>query len=762
MSQTFEHIVDIVAAVIIIFLFPLIYFGQKQDALIQTLVSVETDALVSEIQSSGSLTSERYNLYQEDLAMTGMLYDVLIMQKHTVYEPEYRLRTEQEVIDAQNSAYTGMNNYIYTNVITDIPTVTDPIYNETLNTETNASVLASAFNNPKSDSHAHSDDCYTGHRHTGSVTYTTTHQHDWNCNVYASTYLTYVTCYNCSKQYLKNQDYYYWNPVNNMAVFIGGYTYQQCSYCGYTSGGYNHISYTNYQYSCGYDKDMNGDGFCDNVGTTTAYTYTLSAPPLRYYRYASIYDGSIQLAAVGSTVQNGCYTFHRHGNIPGYFTNINHYSSAGILRDINNIGGAANTCKIPETWEFRLYHTSNGDMYKTIRYRTEIQTDGTVLFKFLTCFGFDNSTWCPTYLTWNQFSNAFQDGNGFKNFCQTYYKADFLYNISSSDLITYNTVSGTVDNCRYTEGWNPTCGQIQNTNPSCNQLVASITPTHPIQIVAIGDPLITTVTATFKDGSTKVVAALSIYSTAGVAQNQNVTLNYSYLLEGTTFTKNCTIVVTVIPRNKTCINGHKYNLKADGTDAGCPYCKAWLSSLIITYPSSGALTVYKGTTLPDNGVSLLATYMDGRTEILFNEYVDNLDENFVGLQNVTISYKGKYVNLSVITKRVLKKCPECNRYYELHPDMSDPGCPFCLARTPLFTGNIMEYNIEYITEDVLTELYEGNGVYYFSVNDYIAIQVSNSRKSWGRRLLEYFFHGMSDHGIQIINSGNIRETGDID
>jgi hypothetical protein len=331
--------------------------------------------------------------------------------------------------------------------------------------------------------------------------------------------------------------------------------------------------------------------------------------------------------------------------------------------------------------------------------------------------------------------------------------------------VTHGTVNTLV--CTKTGEYTINCGKIEgafyngNTRvyPICSQQVSSIAPTHSIQTVAIGDALITTVTATYADGSTKVVVGTTTFSTATPRQNQPAVLTYSYTIGGIAYTKTCNITVTVVPRSKSCANGHTYNLNSDGSDPGCPYCQAWLSSLTITYPITGPFTIYKGTTLVDNGVTLLATYMDGHTQILYNEYVDNLDENYVGTQNVTISYKGKYVYLTVTTKRVLQLCSTCNRYYELYPDLSDPGCPFCQARTPIFTGNVLQYYNECFKNEILKELYEGSGVYYFADKDYLEIKVSNSGKSMGRRLLEFVYRGLGGNSLQTVSGGYIREEG---
>jgi hypothetical protein len=290
----------------------------------------------------------------------------------------------------------------------------------------------------------------------------------------------------------------------------------------------------------------------------------------------------------------------------------------------------------------------------------------------------------------------------------------------------------------------------------CSQVVASITPTHPVQSVYTNEPLITTVTATYLDGSKRVVLANTTFSTANPITNKVVTLTYQ---DSTGKTHTCTITVNVIPRNKTCVNGHTYNLNNDGSDPGCPYCKAWLRSLIIEFPTTPYFTIYRGTTLPENGVTLIATYLDGHTELLESEYIDNLDRYYVGSQSVTMSYKGHYVYLTVVTRRNLKLCTVCHRQYELHPDDSDPGCPWCAALTPIFTGNVMEYFSMNYSEEILEELYEGDGIYRFSDDDFLIISVRSRRGSVGTRLLSSFYLSGNVNTVHVIKAGSIREDG---
>ncbi len=576
--NSIEKIVDLFVAVIIIFLFPLLYFGQKQDSITQTLVSNQTEAFVNDIRSNGYLTKEMYDNYLEELSKTGLIYTIAAEHRQLVYEPEYRFRTPEEVAKDQDSAYTGTNYYTYHPIHTDIPVVSDPVSGN-LNTETNESVLASAVNSPASSTHIHVDTCYHGTKH--------------------------------------------------------------------------------------------------------------------------IHSGS-------SSSGGGCYGTLNSGTSCSF--SVSKYSSSSY-----NINFPCSSCK-------------NG-----------------------TCTGLSVSDWysCPA-------------GHSRST------TVHFAWSCSSCGSAYYRNSDSAPSTCGVTTyGYLMNCGKTANHYYNgntevfsvCNQIVDSIVPTHPIQTVATGDPLITTVTANFIDNSTTVVIAETAFSTLNITQNQTVTLTYTYILDGVSYSKTCTIKVTVIPRSKTCDNGHVYNLNTNGSDPGCPYCREWLSSLVITFPAIGTITIYKGTTLQDNGITLLATYMDGRTESLQTEFIDNLDTQYVGSQEVTISYKGKYITLNVITKRNLRLCTICNKQYELYSDESDPGCPFCLSLTPIFNNKVMEYYNKTFTDEILKELYEGSGIYYFTDRDYILFNIKSCSVSWATRLRATFNKNIGYSGIQIICGGNIREEG---
>lgn len=617
----FEHIIDLIIAVIVILIFPLFYFGLKQDSLMTTVIDTETQLFVDDIRSKGFITKDMYDDYSEILADTGLLYNINLEYKHINYEPEYRLRTVEEVIDEQNGTYTGSNTYHPYSVFTDIPPVTDPIHEGTLNTDTNESVLARAVNTPASPSHIHTDDCI-GSGNTNQKVYAIL---NWGSSSRYNNTGSRVYCSNCNNELF--------SAANSGTAFTSPpEAHMNTVYRTYGIDG-NIVEKT---YSDGYFRNFDGDDIPRII---------LSAGD-NFRNYIASHPNT--LIDYGND-ESGSYTIHK---------------TEDFIWDPNQ--------KIPS----RSWEKVNGEYTHVIRE-----------LPFIGCV----------------------------------YCNDAPY--------------------------------------ACDSIIQSITPTHPVQMVYIGESLITTAVATYLDGSTKTIVCNTDFITNQIVKNKQVTLTYLNTVGAYQRTLSCNIDVTVIPRNKVCVNGHTYNLNMDGTDPSCPYCRAWLRSLIVYSPLDGSITIYRGTTLEENGVTLLATYLDGRTEMVESGYLDNLDRYYIGSQNVTISYKGKYVNLTVINKRNIKLCSVCGRYYELYPDDSDPGCPYCQAETPIFTGNVMEYkSIKYLS-DILKELYEGRGIYYFSNKDYINLTVKSISKSRGRKLLGSIYKNIDESNLTIKNGGYIREDG---
>lgn len=189
--------------------------------------------------------------------------------------------------------------------------------------------------------------------------------------------------------------------------------------------------------------------------------------------------------------------------------------------------------------------------------------------------------------------------------------------------------------------------------PICDRVVKSITATHPVQTVDKGGSIITTATATYLDGHTGIVNCTSNFN-PNLVGNQTVTLTYTGLVGNakTTGTRTCTVNVTV--------KSHKS-----------------LTSITVLPP---AQTIQK---YSNPSFTVRAYYNDGTNKILNSaEYtISGFNPAKMGTQNVTISYTEegitKSATVTVIVTPLMRECPRCHNTYELNPDDSDPGCPYC-------------------------------------------------------------------------------------
>jgi hypothetical protein len=143
--------------------------------------------------------------------------------------------------------------------------------------------------------------------------------------------------------------------------------------------------------------------------------------------------------------------------------------------------------------------------------------------------------------------------------------------------------------------------------------------------------------------------------------------------------------------------------------------------------------------LEAEGVGLLAIYLDGHMEYIYSGYVDNLDPDYVGTQMVSIGYKGLKTTLQVEIFRNKRKCDVCGLFYNLYIDDTDPGCPYCKARVPVFTGNVMHYCKAFYEDEIITELYEGAGTYYFRHGDGLSVKAHSRNKLEGLTALARLF-----------------------
>ena len=255
--------------------------------------------------------------------------------------------------------------------------------------------------------------------------------------------------------------------------------------------------------------------------------------------------------------------------------------------------------------------------------------------------------------------------------------------------------------------------------PLCDKVVTGITPLWKEQVIAAGEPLDSRVKAGFSDGHTEIVnATVSGFDSTRYNVVQTVTLSYGTYMGDANTTGATTVTIKVMVRYPltTCAHGHMY-YQVNGSVTLCPYCKAYPQTLELLGVTQIPFCIIKGTTLSDNGVQVKAIYYDGHYEILSHGWMDNLDRNYVGEQDVVIAYKGATTTLKVKNERIKVTCSVCGYEYSLYPDNTDPGCPKCLSVIPVFTGNVLRYKETVSHGEILDELYHGDGIYYFSRGD---------------------------------------------
>ncbi|NLL00981.1 MAG: hypothetical protein GX271_10010 [Clostridiales bacterium] len=178
-----------------------------------------------------------------------------------------------------------------------------------------------------------------------------------------------------------------------------------------------------------------------------------------------------------------------------------------------------------------------------------------------------------------------------------------------------------------------------------------------------------TVRANYNDGNSKLLNA-SQYSISGFnASNiglQGVTISYTE--NGIKKSASVNVMVTVLL--KECPRCHQYyELNIDDSDPGCPHCRELVAGIEVT-PNYVELT--QGDILP---ITVNAIYKDGSREEV-KEWTSNYNPTRIGLQIVTVQYRGYAADISVWVNEGLIKCPTCNTDYPA----SEESCPVCAEK----------------------------------------------------------------------------------
>lgn len=107
--ESLSKVFAILFSVAILFLGPVLYFGQKQDQTNQIYVYNETVDFVDTIRKNGYLTKDAYERYSKSLSLTMNIYEIEIVRVHEQYIPE---------VD-ENNQLTGNYSVVESNTYSD-------------------------------------------------------------------------------------------------------------------------------------------------------------------------------------------------------------------------------------------------------------------------------------------------------------------------------------------------------------------------------------------------------------------------------------------------------------------------------------------------------------------------------------------------------------------------------------------------------------------------------------------------------------------
>lgn len=621
--------IAIVAAVILVLIVPLNEIAKGQSEAMQGRADTLTEEFTDTARQQGYITTELYENYLTSLGKLGDTYNISIQAAHPVSGKEIAEGEERKGelgLTAEFASFDTGKDYKIKQL---------------------------------SAGHIHTDDCYSGHRHTAKATFNHTHQHTYACSMYEISSEQWMVCRSCSNSFMvaiKRQVSGVGGGVSYIYRIPGTYDhenpYQSTRYCtncraiNYDYGDNILTRNISYAYSCGYNIDLDGNGTTDNVGTSQAYTYVKSYPQFS-----------------GDT--NGCYLV---GNTSTNLELIRHNISLSIggsysKTDISCIrcSRCGNEIAKTQTYSGGYNHGLYNSFYKqldqygnivTINYGAETYDYGrgsaaAALAYAIGGLQADVLSYSSgeTFIRLSKENEYYAYGN---SLIYTYTKNYIPFFDSEGNFI--QVINGGCPYCA--SGPTYSCGQVQDDTLDCGNVVMSLTATNPTQTVFKGDSIITTATATMMDGSIKTVSCTASGYDSNSLSTQLVKLTYNGLINNTkTYgLMSCTTTVTVKSRKT-------------------------LTDIIVT-PDSQEIQRYTDPTF-----SVTATYSDGTGNPILGASISGFDNTVLGRQIVTLSYTEEGVQRSaaviVTVKRLTATCPVCGTVYELDDNDMDQGCPSC-------------------------------------------------------------------------------------
>lgn len=192
------------------------------------------------------------------------------------------------------------------------------------------------------------------------------------------------------------------------------------------------------------------------------------------------------------------------------------------------------------------------------------------------------------------------------------------------------------------------------------------------------------------------------------------------------------VEVICYPRIVTCIYGHEIvnskekieEFKQTGNFT-CPYCAVFPASM-----KCQTNFLYKRTGEPINKEELWleVTFMDGHKECITPEAIewqDDYDENYCGIQIVTVQFRSLEEFVTVISEN--GGCKQCNAACNercFADYTSFPYCTKCMSETLLFTGEVYEEEKQIPFEKMVSVL-DKEGEMLLNAEDLITVKINN-------------------------------------
>lgn len=104
-GDAYGKIIAIFIAAVLMFLFPVMYFAQRQECLMQMYVFTKTTELVDAVCNKGELTETMYEKYEEEILVGNASYEI----KMTARKSELVMSTD----NSAGVAYEICENYYY-------------------------------------------------------------------------------------------------------------------------------------------------------------------------------------------------------------------------------------------------------------------------------------------------------------------------------------------------------------------------------------------------------------------------------------------------------------------------------------------------------------------------------------------------------------------------------------------------------------------------------------------------------------------------